>query len=242
MQAQPWAEQLQALGATVSLQSMMLIEPVTEPSTQQAIKTHILAFDEYHKAIFISQNAVKYGLQWLDQYWPQLPVGVDFFAIGKATATLLVNSGIIVSEATEAMNTEALLEHPSLQDVSQQKILIFRGQGGRHQLAEVLTSRGADVSYCELYTRQAPPPQALDQSFKNTVKQAVTVVHSGETLENLCQVMSSEELAWLQQQPLLLPGARVADIAHRAGFHHKIVARNATHDSMLEALYEWQKK
>lgn len=249
-QAQPWAEQLQALGASVSLQPMMSIEPLTDPESERAIINAILAFAEYQKAIFISQNAVHYGLQWLDQYWPQLPIDVQFFAIGQATANLLeqgigeggLDAGYLAHSATSAMNSEALLAHPDLQDIEGQKILIFRGKGGRTLLAEQLTARGAVVEYCELYERQKPSGvQYLDTVYRSTSKQAVLVVHSGETLDNVCCLLDPSDLAWLQQQPVLLPGQRVAERAQHAGFEHIIVAENACHDSMINALSEWQK-
>jgi uroporphyrinogen-III synthase len=248
-QAQPWAEQLQALGASVSLQPMMAITPLSDPASERAIINQILAFAEYQKAIFVSQNAVHYGLRWIDQYWPQLPIDVQFFAIGQATANALeqaigegaLDAGYLSHSATSAMNSETLLAHPDLADVDGEKILIFRGKGGRTTLAEHLTTRGATVAYCELYERQKPSGlQSLDKAYRSTQKQAVLAVHSGETLENVCSVLAPDELAWLQQQPVLLPGQRVATQAQAAGFKHIIVAENACHDSMINALSEWQ--
>lgn len=243
-QAQPWAKQLEALGASVTLQPMLVIEPVSSEQDQRAIINRILAFDEYQKAIFISQNAVHYGLQWLDEYWPQLPIGVEFFAIGKVTAErLFEQTELLVQSATQAMNSEALLELQALQTLQDQKILIFRGQGGRDYLAKELEARGASVDYCELYQRKAPSKeQALNQVFRQTSKQAVVVVHSGETLGNLQSMIQGDDLLWLQQQPLLVPGQRVAQLAKSAGFSRTIVAENATHESMLEALYEQEKR
>ncbi|ODS23234.1 hypothetical protein AB835_10040 [Candidatus Endobugula sertula] len=243
-QAVPWVKQLKALGASVSLQPMMVIKPVTEVSAKQRITNHILAFDTYQKAIFISQNAVKYGLQWLDQYWPQLPMGVAFFAIGKATLAALENNTmqLDIHSASEAMNSEALLSHKHLQHINGENIIIFRGQGGRRYLAEQLRERGANVDYCELYQRVAPSHslQPLEPTFKSSDKQTVLVVHSGETLENLCNIIEQNDLLWLLKQPILLPGERVAELAANAGFSQRIVAHNATHNSMIEALYDWQ--
>lgn len=241
-QASVWAQQLQSLGITVSLQPMLLIEPVEDAAAQRQIMNRILNFDQYQKAIFISQNAVTYGLQWLDKYWPQLPIGVEFFAIGQATFDLLqqgIEQGTVYSAAS-AMNSETLLELKQLADVSDQKIIIFRGQGGRDFLATELQQRGAQIDYCELYTRQTPvqSPQKVHKDFRSSEKQRITVVHSGETLANLCSIIEADDLLWLQQQPLLVPGQRVAQLAHKAEFTQVIVAENATHDSMLEALYE----
>ena len=248
-QAQPWAAQLQALGAQVSLQPMMSIAPLEDTTSTRDITRHVLAFAEYQKAIFVSQNAVHYGMQWLDQYWPQLPIDVQFFAIGQATAKALnrsigggdTDASYMAHTSTSAMNSEALLAHPGLANIDGEKILIFRGKGGRTVLAEQLTARGARVEYCELYERQAPlEKQILAMEYRHTLRQAIVTVHSGETLENMCRMMNGDDLQWLQQQPIVLPSQRVAEQAKQAGFIHIIVAENACHDSMVNALSEWQ--
>ena len=156
---------------------------------KQAITNKVLAFDEYQKVIFISQNAVRFGCEWLDQYWPQLPIGIEYFAIGKATAQALQQSyeGLFTEAASAAMNSEDLLTHPKLQTLNGQKILIFRGVGGRDYLCEQLTSRGALVDYCELYQRLCPKGlQTLPLAFRHSSHRPAVAVHSGETLENLC--------------------------------------------------------
>jgi uroporphyrinogen-III synthase len=248
-QAAPWAKQLQALGASVTVQPMLAIEPLSDAASKQQITDRILAFAEYQKAIFVSQNAVDYGLQSLDQYWPQLPLDVVFFAIGNATAERLaegVEQGVWCSShgaTNSAMNSEALLAHERLQSIEGEKILIFRGKGGRTLLAEQLRARGAWVDYCELYQRQCPENASprLDEDYRQTNKQAVVAVHSGETLTNLCRIIQAHDLCWLQEQLIVLPGQRVAEQAIAAGFGKVIVAENASHDSMIKALSEWQR-
>ncbi len=246
-QAEKWAQQLQCLGATVSCQPVIDIVPIDDREGRQRIIDRILSFSEYQKAIFISQNAVRYGMQWLDKYWPQLPIGIDFFAIGQATAQQLqaaldVMGGATLYMAEQAMNSEALLSHPQLQLLADQKILIFRGCGGRTLLADELSLRGAKVDYCELYQRQrtATVPQTLAREYRGTVKQPITTVHSGESLQNLCDIIAKDDLHWLQQQPLLVPGDRVAKEAGAAGFKAVITAENATHDRMVGALTTWR--
>lgn len=248
-QAEKWSQQLQALGASVTFQPVMEIIAVKDESCRQQIIDRVLSFSEYQKAIFISQNAVQYGMQWLDQYWPQLPLGVDFFAIGEATACKLQSAldamgGASLYVAQQAMNSEVLLMHPQLQNVEDEKIVIFRGRGGRTVLADELTARGATVDYCELYMRQCPydSPQSLNKAYRETVLQAITTVHSGESLQNLCTMIEENDKQWLQQQPLLVPGKRVFDEAIKAGFIHVIQAENATHESMVAALQEWKVK
>lgn len=249
-QGESWAKQLLQLGAEVSLQPMMVIAPLNDSAAERQIINRVLAFDEYQKAIFISQNAVNYGMQWIDQYWPELPSGVEFLAIGRATAELLNHNeqGLLMVSLLDpnnaAMNSEALLSDPRLHHIQGEKIVIFRGQGGRQYLGEQLRQRGAHVDYCELYQRKcvSTTPQPLNTAYRYSQHQVITVVHSGETLNNVCSSIDANDLAWMKQQVLLLPGDRVAKQAQALGFTECIVAKNATHDSMIEALIEWRKQ
>ncbi len=163
-QAEPWSKRLSALGAQVSCIPLLDIVALQDAAHVQAIKNRILNIDLYNKVIFVSQNALKYGLDWLDTYWPQLPTGVNFFAIGEATAKLMLKQGIAVTDLAQtqggAMTSEVFLQSPALKQIAGEKILIMRGLGGRTFLGEALTERGAKVDYCELYERQLPSAAA----------------------------------------------------------------------------------
>src|SRR5690554_4237830 len=261
-QGEPWAKELQQLGARTLLAPLLELQPVTDDQQRQAIKNQIMNFDLYQKAIFVSQNAVNFALSWLDDYWPQLPTGIEYFAVGETTARALQKYGLRVSAltATEAgaMNSETLLREPELQQVAGEKIIIFRGCGGRGYMGEILRERGAHVSYCELYQRHLPESAKAqfamasdDQSQHEQQNPQVTLValHSGESLQHYVEVLAqlandvqasalveNEPVKKLQALPVLVPGARVADLARAAGFDKVIVAENATDKSMTAAL------
>ena len=167
-QAHTWARQLRELGAMVTVQSMLEIEPLTDKESTARIASIIQRFDEFQKVIFISQNAVVHGVEWLSRCWPQLPRQVEFFAIGASTAVSLEHRGVNVQSAGIAMNSEALLKLVAMQNIDGQKILIFRGRGGRTHLGDRLGKRGACVEYCELYRRcllyTSPSPRDLSTS------------------------------------------------------------------------------
>lgn len=261
-QAMVLRTRLENLGANTSLVPMLAIDPVKDDPAQQAIKNCVLALAEYQKVIFVSQNAVAHAWQWIDQYWPQLPEGIEYFAIGSSTAECLEQhakqQNISLNSAARAMNSEALLALPELGQVSGQKILIFRGCGGRPTLADQLQQRGAQVDLCELYQRVLPKAattefQALlpriiqppcERERGNSAKNCVLSVHSGESLVNLVHVLNSviedsSTLMALKKLPLLVPGQRVAELARQQGFSHLITALNATDKDMTEALSTW---
>ncbi|MES2675240.1 MAG: uroporphyrinogen-III synthase [Pseudomonadota bacterium] len=221
-QAEPWAQRLVKLGASVSLVPLLDIVAVKDTAHIQAIKNCILNFDLYSKAIFVSQNAVTFGFEWLDNYWPQLPGGVKFFAVGETTAKLIEANGASVTDLAQmqrgAMTSEALLESPALQQVAGERIVILRGLGGRTHLGEVLSARGAKVEYCELYERLVPTTAAaqfaqllktnaennaaLRVQHKADALNLIVTLHSGEALENL--------IAILQQLSTTAPTAAIS--------------------------------
>lgn len=238
-QAEVWARQLQPLGVNTTLVPVLAIVPLTDSAAVQAIKNCLYDFDLYSKVIFVSQNAVHYGMNWVDDLWPQYPVEQQYFAVGAATAAALIERGIAASAAADAMNSEALLALPQLQHVAGERILIMRGCGGRTHLGDVLSERGARVDYLELYERQLPvaAEQGLREWLAAQHGSSLVSVHSGESLENLNQLIDAELMA-LKKMPLLVPGERVATLARAAGWQ-VIVADNATHPAMLSAMRGW---
>jgi uroporphyrinogen-III synthase len=249
-QAEPWAKTLSELGASVSKIALMDIIPIEEPSQIQTIKNQILNLDHYQKVIFVSQNAVKYGLEWINNYWPQMPSSIHFFAIGETTANQLQTQGIAVTDLAQTqtgpMNSESLLESAALKNIADQRILILRGLGGRSHLAEVLETRGAKVDYCELYTRQLPTAaaqhfmQLMDNvPMHNAMPAIIVTLHSGEALTNLVSVsnhLPTQQQKLLRELVLLVPSNRVALNAANKGFNNVYTAENATDTCMLEQL------
>lgn len=252
-QAEPWAARLRELGASTSVASLLEIVPVSDAVHIQAIKNCILDLDLYRKAIFVSQNAVEHGFDWIDRYWPQLPVGIDFFAVGETTAKKMHALGAKVTDLaqsqTGAMTSETLLQSPALQAVAGEKIIIFRGRGGRPHIGEVLSARGAKVDYCELYERILPADAIkkfaaiLSQPERDAAvsAQLVLVLHSGEALENVQKILRElplDERAIMARVYVLVPSLRIQALAQAAGFKHVWAAQNATDVSMLQGLIE----
>ena len=110
-----FVEALQARGCRVYSLPVMAIEPLP---ASPAIKGRILDFDHYNKAVVISANAARLALDWLDQYWPQLPLGVEFFAVGRSTAGVLENAGIESRFPAHDPTSEGLLGLRELDDLT----------------------------------------------------------------------------------------------------------------------------
>ena len=234
--------QLKQLGVDVVTLPVLEIKPFSPPATEYHLaKSRILDLDLYQHVIFISANAARIGAELIDDYWPQLPIKVCWLAIGKITAATLANYGIDAESSTLGYDSEALLESSALQDVSDSRILIIRGQGGREKLAETLRERGAQVEYADLYQRVRPVYN--DTLIEETLYQQrpdALLVTSSEGLNNLLLLAHGNQRQYdpstLFSCQLVVPSERVAQQAQLAGFKRITTAAGADDLAMITAL------
>lgn len=236
-QAEATSQLLREQGVAVWCQPVMEICPLPELGPEQ--RNQVMNVDLYSIAIFISQNAVHYGCALIDQFWPQVPVGLNFFAVGKATARALSNQGLLAQAPVSVLDSEGLLALPALQQVAQQRVIIFKGQGGRNTLAKTLAERGARVDNCELYSRQhcqkaVPALQASDFGLQGSDR---ILAYSGASVELIHKTLQAAGRTEVLLRPVVVPGERVANIAQRLGFERVVTAQNATDQAMLAALF-----
>lgn len=243
-----WQQILQQAGFAVLNIPLMEIVELTDDEAVQKIKNRIIQLDLYDGVIFVSQNAVVTAFDWIEDYWPQLPAGIRFYAVGKKTAEVIEQrvaclAGFVSGQtiyAEGAMDSEALLAQLMQHgETDKRKFLICRGAGGRPVLGDELTRKGARVDYCELYRRQLPAAAAGEvvQIAFDAARDVLTVF-SGETLDNLVAVFKKAKLSAWRDIPIVVPGKRVAEKA-RASFDRIIVAENATDEAMLNALVKF---
>jgi len=179
---------------------------------------------------------VAYGIEWMEQFWPQWPVGIQWYAMGMATAKALLRRDLVASSPTVAMNSEALLEIMDLRNIAEEKVLIVRGVGGREYLAERLRANGATVNYAECYQRQIPNKPAGELSAIIESQQITAAcINSGESLENLISLAGDGVLRSLA---VVVPSERVAQMAEQQGFNRVIQADNASDDACIAALQQ----
>lgn len=212
---------------------------------RQHCKQQLLELDSFQHIIFISTNAVSYGMDAIEEYWPQLPIGISWHAIGQATlaaltrrgAPVMANSGLAddnVDSCEPAMNSEALLNSALLQNITGQKILIIRGVGGRDHLQMQLESRGAYVQYAECYqrTRANQPVGELAGLIRSQAPNAV-FIYSGESLQHFQALCGTDCPPAALSCTLVVPGERVAALARKQGYKEVVVAHNAGASAML---------
>ena len=201
------------------------IQIASTENRQHAIE-QLQTSNQANYIIFISANAAEQAIHWLDQYWPMLP-DVQLFAVGQHTGEILRDYGCTVLCPEHQQNTEGLLhEMPQLQSLDNQSVIIFRGAGGRTTLADTLTSRGAIVSYCDLYRRVIDPVSLAQAQLEQYL---CLVAHSGELLQAMGPARTVDTR-------LVVPSERVAAMGRELGYSHISVADNALPDSMFRAV------
>ena len=234
-QAGPLMEQLEAAGASPWSFPLLEITPCASPQLDRLFTQ----LDQYDLAIFISPNAVRYGIEAVTrrQAWPDtLPLAT----VGKGSAQELEarlgrGADIVPSSGSDS---EALLQHSALQNVSGKHILIFRGRHGRELLADSLRARGAQVDYAEVYERHRPE---VDTAPLNTALQSgsidVILISSNEALDNLLSMVEPANLNALYQIPLVVIHPRQAERAQQLGFRYNpILAHDGSVSAIIKAL------
>ena len=234
-QAEEICPLLEALGCNVIRQPLLEIAAVAETPT---IKSQFMNIDLFDVVIAISRNAAEMGLLYLDQYWPQWPVEIDWVAIGPVTAEVMTAQGLEVKMPAGQFDSEGALQMPELTNVAGKKVLIWRGVGGRETLAGTLRERGAEVVYAELYQRLVP--EYDEQQWQQTLAlKPLLLVSSGQGLE----VIAAQQPRIAESvRGIIAPSLRVAELAKSLGFSKIQIAASAQDVDMLVAVENWIKE
>ncbi len=190
-------------------------------------------------AIFISPNAVQYGMAALRSAGVELPSSLKVAAVGQGSAKSLREQGIAgVIVPAERFDSEGLLALPELQQVAGRRVTIFRGNGGRELLGDTLAARGAAVEYVECYIRSRPLQDGA--ALIGAAPDAITVT-SSEALGYLWDMLDEGARAALCDTPLFVPHARIAELARRQGWR-QVLATASGDDGLLAGLIAWAQK
>ena len=229
-QAKKLAALIDQAGGTPILFPLIEIEPLKDYSQFEAVTSEI---ENYDCAIFISSNAVQNGMPRLLKQG--IPSNLNFAAIGPVTASELQSFGIKdVLIPNGRFDSESLLALPEMHAVSNKKVLIVRGVGGREVLAETLKARGAQVSFAECYQRINPQTNCeLLANLYNEKKLHAIVVTSSEAMRHLLDLAGDAD--WLRNVALCVNHARIADLPRQLGL--KVLVADALGDeAMLKQL------
>jgi len=230
---------LQAAGYQVSNVPLLAIKSLPLKAQQ---KQWLLDLDLFQRVIVVSPSAANVLLDILEDYWPQLPLGVSWYTVGQGTKLTLQQAGIDALCPEQGDKSEDLLQHKDLQILAGEKILLVKGIGGRNLLYESLTSRGASISVLSLYERVKPRlnPQQLEQLVAGDHQ--VLIITSGDALTQYMAFLKAKfaDTLTLKNQLdrcwLLVPSYRIEKQARQLGFNSVINTGGAGSEAILAAI------
>ena len=177
--------------------------------------------------IFISPNAVEYGLQHVRAI---VDAGAQVAAVGPTTARALAAEGMPQPlRARQGFDSESLLALSVFRNCGGSRIIVVRGVGGRPLLIDTLRERGATVTVLEVYRRDRPTLSIEQVQYLETQWAsggvAVATCLSVATLDNLMTLLTTRCQRLFMATPLLSPSPRVLERAGELG--HRAVQRLA---------------
>lgn len=188
-------------------------------------------------AVFISPNAVHYCFKQLQAHSVMWPNTINVIAIGQATANALKEHHVLCSGIPDIPNSEHLLSLASLQHPDQQKVLLFKGLGGRQLIEDHLTERGAIVLPQLVYQRAMPEidHQFVDSIWRND-EVDIILLTSEQSIQNLFIIFGKEAFPWLQSKTCLVISERLAQSASLFGIN-KIIKSHP--ERMINTLFDY---
>jgi uroporphyrinogen-III synthase len=231
-QAAGLAQRIEQLGGKPLLFPLLEIEAVSD---DQALSEQLSHLQQTDLAIFISPNAVRYGMAAIRAAC-ELPASIKFAAVGQGSAKALREMGIDkILVPTTRFDSEGLLALPELQDVAGLRVMILRGDGGRELLGDTLKARGATVQYVTCYLRSKAE---LDAGALLAARPDALTVTSSEALACMREQLGVADATDLASVPLFVPHARIADAARQQGWRQVVVTESGD-DGLLSGLIAW---
>jgi len=234
-QAVMLAQQIEQAGGIPLLFPLLDIAPVQDNRT---LHEQVSRLARFNLAVFISPNAVKYGMAAILAAGA-LPPALKIATVGPGSAKALQKLGIAnVIAPTKRFDSEGLLALAELQNIAGWRVVIFRGDGGRELLGDTFKARGATVEYAACYQRSKP--QWDIGTLLDAVPDAITVT-SSEALGYLWQMLGDAQSASICGIPLFVPHMRIAELARQQGWQ-QVRLTDPGDDGLLSALIAWNSK
>ena len=241
-QAAQLAQRIEQAGGKAILFPLLEISLVAD---QRFLREIIARLHEFDLAIFISPNAVRYGMEAIHAAGATLSLDpshangrgkLKIATVGQGSAKALRELGVQEIIAPQGrFDSEALLVLPELQHVAGKRVVIFRGNGGRELLGDTLKVRGAIVEYAECYQRTKP--QQGTAALFAVDSHAITVT-SSEALGYLWDMLDEQGRTRLSSVPLFVPHARIAEAAQRMGWR-EVIPTSGGDDGLVAGLIAW---
>jgi hydroxymethylbilane synthase len=210
-------------------------------STLLSNKNIIKVFENinrYTDIIFVSRNAVEFGMSIVEQSGQVIAQATQVIAMGAESAKQLMKYNIVALYPDNGTGAEALLSTKQLADLSQRKVLIVRGMQGLDWPADEMRNRGAQVDQVNVYA-QCLPLNASQQMQKllgeeQQSPQAI-FLHSGHSARNFIELVSADRERFSKTK-LVVGSRRIAQMANELNWNGGItIAESPSNKHMMLA-------
>ena len=231
-QAVSLAQRIVQAGGHSILFPLLEISPIADPLPLHQLVSHLA---EFNLAIFISPNAVRYGMEAI-QAVGTLPTSLKIATVGQGSAKVLRALGVAnIIAPQDKFDSEALLALSELQNVAGWRVVIFRGDAGRELLGDTLKARGATVEYAACYQRAKPQHDAATLFAADP---HIITVTSSEALAYLWEMLDEPNRNKVAAMPLFVQHERIAQAAQKLGWREVVVTAGGD-DGVLAGLIQW---
>ena len=157
------------------------------------------------------------------------------FAVGATTALMLQAADIRVDGVPSGLSgANGLRALPTFRNVSNQRVVVFRGNGGESSLLEWLKNEGARVFVAETYRRAMPIE--INSAVIELCQQAtidVITLTSVTSVEHLFALLPDNTHRMLKNATVVTLSQRIARYCESQGFQGAILVADAANDQAL---------
>lgn len=189
--------------------------------------------------IVSSQNAVHFAPS--DVLEAMRNTNAKVVTMGQATSDALMTHGVSVFfTPIPGSDSEALLSEDFLQsnEITNKKVVLLAGAGGRTVLAETLTARGALVRWVIVY-QQEKRPLALTSILTHWISSKAHcffIVTSLNSLDHFLNHIPPHYQSWIRQQTFIVISERIAQAARKWEIQHIFVTKGAHPEQLCATL------
>lgn len=194
--------------------------------------------EDYTDIVFVSRNAVEFGMTVLQRAGKQISKSTQVIAMGAESAKQLVEHDIFALFPDHGTGAEALLAVKQLADLENRKVLIVRGTHGLEWPADEMRKRGAQVDQVNVYSQSLPFDAASKMqkllSEEQRIPQAI-FLHSGHSARNFMDLVSQKP-EMFSQANLVVGSRRIAEIAKEFNWNGSVkIAESPSNKHMMMA-------
>ncbi|MHA0857052.1 uroporphyrinogen-III C-methyltransferase [Paenibacillus sp. CMAA1364] len=222
-----------------------MVKP-TDPQEIHDLQLSFAELEAYDWVFFTSVNGVEFFFQHLKEQGRDIRslFGAKVVAVGPATAEALIHRGIIPEHLPEVYQAEGMVEMFGDQLQPGQKVLLPRGDKGRKWLPEKLTEIGLEVTDTVTYHTVITEDDDIEllRMFEEDRIHAITFT-SSSTVSNLLTIVKrmgiQDPIKQLKGVKTFCIGEITANTAKSEGLSVGMIAEEATIDSLVQSLCQW---